>query len=342
MMGTRIAAVTMMKDESDIVELFVKINARTVDHLLVLDHDSKDGPREVLLALRKTGYAVSVFHDASTDFQQARMVLSPAAVAAQQGYDFILPIDADEFIFCPHRPLGEALAGEIPDGNSGLIPRVTYVPTSDGYHSSAAPLHEVFRARVRETQPFSKIILRGEQVRQGAVIGEGNHAAALHQRILETVPVSAVLQHVPVRSADQIITKALLGSHRLLIKPNRGRMEAVHWDCMAQRIRESGYRLSAADLLQFACTYDADPRGIANTAVQEDGPRIGRPDDRIELVDIARINALKKFDELALALCREIRSARGMTATTRPAAAADGPAPGAPAPSGGAVEASPS
>ncbi len=59
-MSTKVAAITMIKDECDIIELFVRINSRSVDHIFVIDHDSKDGTQEILLRLKAQGFPLTI------------------------------------------------------------------------------------------------------------------------------------------------------------------------------------------------------------------------------------------------------------------------------------------
>ena len=56
--GSRLAAVTMVKNECDIIELFVRINSRVFDFIHILDHGSNDGTADILARLTAEGYAL--------------------------------------------------------------------------------------------------------------------------------------------------------------------------------------------------------------------------------------------------------------------------------------------
>ena len=59
----RLVAVSIVKNEADIIEAFVRHTHAWVDHHLVFDHDSTDGTREILQALRAEGLPLELFTD---------------------------------------------------------------------------------------------------------------------------------------------------------------------------------------------------------------------------------------------------------------------------------------
>jgi glycosyltransferase involved in cell wall biosynthesis len=303
----------MVKDECDIIELFVKINSRSVNHIFVLDHDSKDGTLQILLRLKAQGYPLSLFRHDSSDFHQAVMLSHLARqVSATNEYDFIIPLDADEFIYTPSGNFGQIIAEQVPKDGSGLIPWVTYVPTGGVYYASNAPLYEVFRKRSKEPEQFYKAIIPNE-LAKNCMIAEGNHFVSVNGQWVPGTIVSALLQHVPVRSVDQITAKSLIGSRRLSIKVGRGINETVHWDHMAEKIRRSNYQLAQSDMMSMAISYAGDmSQDVGMSAVDESAPRIGNADDTITYSDLSRINLLQKFDLFAASLCHTIRESRGM------------------------------
>lgn len=314
-MPRKTAIVTMVKDECDIIELFIKINSRVADHLFVLDHDSQDGTLEILLRLKNAGYPISLFSNDSRDFQQSLLITALARqVAATKEFEWIIPLDGDEFLYCPQGRLSDVLAEAMPPNGCGQMPWSTFVPIDTGYYSSPAPLHDLFRQRAYEPTQFYKAVVTSDLVNAGAVIVEGNHQAGLNGQLLEAVDVDVTVQHVPVRGVEQIVAKALVGSHRLSIKVGRGASEGAHWDAMAQRIRQSHYQITADDLRDIAMMYAADTPSPVNL----DSPRIGNADDRIEMLELSRIHLAARFDKFMEGLCRELQVARGITSAPSP------------------------
>ena len=113
-------------------------------------------------------------------------------------------------------------------------------------------------------------------------------------------PGTPVLQHVPVRSVDQITAKSLIGARRLSIKVGRSKTQTAHWDHMAEKIRAANYRLPHSEMLAMAFLYAGDlSQACDHTAIDETAPRVGTPDDQILFADLSRINILMKFDQFA-------------------------------------------
>ena len=59
----RLVGVSMVRNEADIIEAFVRHNAAVLDALVVVDHGSVDGTREILFALRDEGLPLAIEQD---------------------------------------------------------------------------------------------------------------------------------------------------------------------------------------------------------------------------------------------------------------------------------------
>jgi len=306
-MVAKVAVISVVKDECDIIELFVKINSRMVDHLYVVDHNSRDKTLEILMCLKDGGYPLTMFRNDAADFRQSLILSSLLREVARSGaYDFIVPLDADEFIYCEQGRLADAIEASIPKATCGQMAWASYVPSAGDYYGSAAPLYDVFRRRSAEHKPVHKVVIPKEFALT-CLIAEGNHYVTIDGQRPPMVTVSPVLQHLPVRSLDQLLAKVLINSQRLLIKEGRGKRESQHWVDMAEKIRRAGYRLSHAEMVEIAWRYGIEPDQEAGVlSVDEAAPRVGLPTDRIELRELSHINLTKRMDECMTDLCAEI------------------------------------
>src|SRR3954469_1000641 len=137
----RLVAVSIVKNEADIIEAFVRHSLAWVDHHLVFDHDSTDGTREILQALRREGLPLELFtDDALGNLQQARsnQLVRRAATALQA--DWILPLDADEILSGPGRPEFEKHLAELRPVQRASLPLINYYPTEKDDPAEANPV----------------------------------------------------------------------------------------------------------------------------------------------------------------------------------------------------------
>src|ERR1700709_2012931 len=95
----RLVAVSIVKNEADIIEAFVRHTHAWVDHHLIFDHDSTDGTRQILGVLKSEGLPISLFtDDALGNLQQFRSNYLTRIAVEDHGADWVLPLDADEIL----------------------------------------------------------------------------------------------------------------------------------------------------------------------------------------------------------------------------------------------------
>lgn len=294
------AAVSMVKNEGDIIELFVKINLRAFAHLYIVDHDSSDGTPAILEKLKDAGHPITVVRLRDIQQSQAQTLTRLVRdVAATGKYDFIAPLDADEFL-APQTAWLESLDANLGHDRYGKMPWRTFVPVSGDYFGADAPLHANFRLRSHEPAQYHKAVVPN-RLAQSCVLEPGNHALAG----VSGADVPVELLHVPIRSSDQLVQKAVIGSHTLSIKRDRLPTEGFHWDLLAREVRARDYRLDDADLLRFALAYAAG-EGDDAAGVGEDDRRVGLPTDAIEHKDLARSRPVAALDAFLAKTCAEI------------------------------------
>ena len=94
----KIAAVSMMKNEADIVESFARHVLKIADLLIVTDHNSTDKTRSILESLQSEGLPIIIYSFDSIEHRQEEIINEMTRQAIELGADIILPLDADEFI----------------------------------------------------------------------------------------------------------------------------------------------------------------------------------------------------------------------------------------------------
>ena len=95
----RIVAISMVKNEMDVIESFVRHTLGFADLLIVADHKSTDQTREILEKLRDEGLPLIIEDVRTAIYEQADVMTHLLWEAADvQKADLVVPLDADEFL----------------------------------------------------------------------------------------------------------------------------------------------------------------------------------------------------------------------------------------------------
>jgi glycosyltransferase involved in cell wall biosynthesis len=209
----RIAAVSIVKDEADVIEAFVRHNLVFIDRMFIIDDRSTDNTTEILRRLALENPAVTVLDDGwnGAFHQSKRTTAALNLVRKMEDWDCVVALDADEFICTDARSTFETEIRAIPPAAAGGFRAIHYCiyPMDDA--SIRDPL-----ARIRHATPVSSGVFKsfatGELLKiEGLAFSEGNHVMVVDGvRVERTWPLPSVtLAHFPIRSMDQIVVKLL-------------------------------------------------------------------------------------------------------------------------------------
>lgn len=221
----RIWAVTMVKNEADIIEHTVRhLVSQGVDQILVADNGSSDATIEILRRL-KTTLPLHIAIDSEHGYFQDHKMSTLAKIARRHGAEWVIPFDADEFWFAP----GQSLRNFLIESNVPVL---------------RARMFNIFPTRDRQTLTgmtgpvsldMSSPIQEKVAVRTHPLlwIEMGNHGAirpGFRQDGLRII-------HAPWRSRPQLTRKIRQGAEAYR---NLGRASSLgtHWTTQDQRSDE--------------------------------------------------------------------------------------------------------
>ena len=218
----KLIGIAMVGNEADIVEAFVRDNLAYLDHLVIAEHNTFDGTREILAALLDEGLPLTIRRIETPVFWQAA-VTNDLLLEAMERFDphWIVPLDADEFLEAESRAALEAeLAGMT--SCHGRLRWIHHVPTELDDERQEHPGRRIRHRYVYPTpdpalNPYAwKLMLNSRLI--GPYLDrydleKGSHRVVFKGvRLLSAQPVEAlthtVLRHYPVRSFDQLTVKA--------------------------------------------------------------------------------------------------------------------------------------
>ena len=239
----RLLGLSMVKNEQDVIEPFLRHHAALLDTIVLLDNASIDRTRAIALdCARELGNVVIGDSPEFSFLQSERTTRLLQAAQAAFRADYVFFLDADEFLSAPDRDTLLAALRPIPPEGAGLLQWRTFVirPGQEDAVAADPPVRFTHR-RLAEQPPFGKVVLRLDSATAtGLTIAQGSHTATREGVEIPAVALDPLhLQHFPVRSSRQIAAKAVVGWTACVARDPgaRGQNMCFQWrdafDCLA-------------------------------------------------------------------------------------------------------------
>lgn len=256
----RLIGIAMVRNEADVIEVFVRHNLTLLDALVVVDHGSTDDTPRILAALVGEGLPLSVSVERDLRFVQHEALGRAARHAlADPAVDAVFLLDADERLRASSRAALEAAVASIGPFGVGALAWQQYLPPPDADDGGHA-LRRMTRRVVAPDSGIGKLVLT-RRLAEPWRLYQGQHAVirpAPGGAALEAVPATPLagvaIAHFPIRSAAQLASKVVLGwfANRLLMGPG-AKTTAIgwHWRALYERV-VAGESPSADALRRYA------------------------------------------------------------------------------------------
>jgi glycosyltransferase involved in cell wall biosynthesis len=248
----------MIKNEAEIIEHFVRVNSTWADHIFFVDDRSSDATIEILNSLKAEGLNLSVTSRQTVTHEQNYVTTDMMRSVAQlDAFDYIAPLDADEFIFDAHS-IREQVAHSKPNDLiimkwSSLIPDAMKKPKGQAYF-------EGFKVLKEESREVNKLLIPNALAKLG-YLTMGNHEIFFKEKVsVNRRQADFILAHAPVRSAHQLISKIIIGTSKLRLKTNKTLREGQHWMAIHKELEKMKFIISAEDLERLAFCYLSNSR----------------------------------------------------------------------------------
>ncbi|MBV9278064.1 MAG: glycosyltransferase family 2 protein, partial [Candidatus Eremiobacteraeota bacterium] len=155
----KIVSLTRVKIDGDVIEEFVRHTARYVDELVIVDNTSPDATRRTILDLQAEGLPITLLEDDFIEMRLDTIESYARQVFARSSPDYLLPLDADEFLRAQSREILEARLTALPSPGYAKVCWVTYVPTKNEDRSEERILARMRYHLGREIWPTEKVFL---------------------------------------------------------------------------------------------------------------------------------------------------------------------------------------
>jgi SAM-dependent methyltransferase len=258
---TRTVCISMVRNEQDIIEPFLRHNSRYFDAMIVLDNGSADRTRAIALETARELGSIFVTDLRQKAYDQGA-IFTRASSFVQEAFfaDFVMFLDADEFLMAPSPEQFRQELDKVAIGETALLPWRTYLPDpAAGPDDGEDVLKRITWRRTRERPLYGKIALRlGGRTDERFIIGQGAHWAQssngepLRQHDL---PEEIFIAHLPVRSRSQMLAKGVVGWRANLARAESARREAQQWQRLHDLYHDHAQGGSDFDLSHEALVY---------------------------------------------------------------------------------------
>jgi hypothetical protein len=228
-------AVTMVRDEADVIGTVVEHMLGQVDHVIVADNMSRDETRAILNGLAAGCDRLAVVDDLDPAYEQSRKMTTLANLAREGGAEWVIPFDADEIW---RTASGARIADCLPP-----VDRPTVAPAAIVNHwatgdDDPAEPDPIRRLRWRDAQP-ARLHKVAVSTHEGLTVEMGNHQATYGGHVPAALWGLLEVHHFPYRSPGQMVRKATQGAEALRLTDLPDEVGA-HWRNYADLVAEHG------------------------------------------------------------------------------------------------------
>lgn len=101
----KIVSFTMVNNESEIIESFIRYNHNFVDEMVIIDNGCTDSTIRIINSLVNEGFNITVYDESLEAYNQFRLDNKYIEkIINEKNPDIILPLDADEFLTSERNP----------------------------------------------------------------------------------------------------------------------------------------------------------------------------------------------------------------------------------------------
>ncbi|MGH2965670.1 MAG: glycosyltransferase family 2 protein [Solirubrobacterales bacterium] len=206
----RLFMTLLLRDEEDIVRENLDFHlAQGVDRVIVTDNGSEDRTLEILRQYEARG-VVRLLIEPTDDYSQGRWVTRMARLAAEEGADWVINNDADEFWWPRVGSLRSTFEGLRDDIGVVVAHRTNFVPRPE----DGRPFWERMTLRERESlNPLGKPLPPkvAHRAHPGITVVQGNHRVEEVELGEKLDDGSLEILHYPMRTYTQFENKIVKG-----------------------------------------------------------------------------------------------------------------------------------
>lgn len=224
----KIIALTMMANENEIVESFIRYNFSFIDKMIIVSSCCIDNTLKIVRNLIQEGYNIELIEESEITFNQRYLDNKYLKYIASNGMaDLIIPLDADEFIAGEGNPR-EVLEAVSLDKIYEIKWKNYAMRAEDDYDEPFIPKRLCYMKKNFLGNDICKVLIPARMIFDNEVVIQVGHHA-VNGRNIETLPLNDIyLAHFPCISKEQYLLKLYESSVKFITWSNREYTEGFH------------------------------------------------------------------------------------------------------------------
>ena len=252
----KIVSVTMVKNESDIIESFIRYHINIVDEMIILDNGSTDSTPNIIENLINEGLSITIINDTDSSYAQNIKITKLLKLAVKRhSADIVCLLDCDEFLISNDGKNPRKILEAIDTSKYYFVKWTTYVPTpSDDYNIKFIP-KRITHVRDEKFEKYYKVIVPKDIVLNYTIDVEmGSHDLIFKKDKAPNDYINLKLAHFPLRSKEQCMSKIIIGWPNVIAVNTENENWSAHWKKLFYKIKEDN-DISLEDLELFSKQY---------------------------------------------------------------------------------------
>lgn len=205
----------MVNNESEIIESFIRYNYNFVDRMVIIDNGCTDNTIKILRNLINEGYDITIYDESLAAYDQFRLDNKYLnKIINEYNPDWILPLDADEFITGDANP--RKILESLPLDSIYYVHWQWYVMTDkDDYSDSFIPARMRYRfaspvQNEGAESPETKCLIPAQYYKKmNLTLSMGHHKVFGNSKAKINIINNLRLAHYRAISEEQIISKTM-------------------------------------------------------------------------------------------------------------------------------------
>ena len=252
-----IISISLIRNESDVIELFIRNTLNFVDSIYIILNFSTDNTKEILNKLKDEGFPITIMESKAHNIVTSNTILKVMSKIDLTNVDWVIPLDADEFISAKSREEFEEDLSKVPNGHAARIYWRTYIasktngdnPLIDCHHRCENEPHIINKFFIPKSMFTDLYTYPGFHDRG---VSHNNQPCKFHT-------LKTHLNHFSVRSSRHALQKFMIAYYELKCRKDfKNTSNGFQNKESIKILRSCGYEPTTEDLKKCSFTYFHD------------------------------------------------------------------------------------